>query len=244
MIASERTAATSSGVISGSGLAIAKMIGLAAIDAIISGLTAPFWLRPRNRSAPTIASARVRASVTAAWADFHWFMPSVRPAKMTPLVSHMTTSRTPSSLISSVQAMALAPAPLTTILISLALRPVRWSALIRPAAAMIAVPCWSSWKTGMFIRSFSVVSTMKHSGALMSSRLMPPKLGSISSIASISRSTSSVFSSMSIESMSAKRLNRTALPSITGFDASAPRLPRPRIAVPFEMTATRLPLIV
>ena len=29
-----------------------------------------------------------------------------------------------------------------------------------------------------------------------------------------------------------------------GFEASAPRLPRPRIAVPFEITATRLPFAV
>ena len=50
--------------------------------------------------------------------------------------------------------------------------------------------------------------------------------------------------SRSIESMSAKRLNRTALPSITGLAASAPRLPRPRIAVPLVMTATKLPLTV
>ncbi len=28
-------------------------------------------------------------------------------------------------------------------------RPVSSSALMRPAAAMIAVPCWSSWNTGM-----------------------------------------------------------------------------------------------
>ena len=62
--------------------------------------------------------------------------------------------------------------------------------------------------------------------------------------ASMKRWASSVFTSMSIASTSAKRLNSTALPSITGFDASAPRLPRPRIAVPLEMTATRLPLAV
>ena len=85
---------------------------------------------------------------------------------------------------------------------------------------------------------------MKHSGALMSSRLMPPKLGSIIAMASISASGSSLFSSISIESTSAKRLNSTALPSITGFDASAPRLPMPRMAVPLEITATRLPLAV
>jgi malate dehydrogenase (oxaloacetate-decarboxylating)(NADP+) len=45
------------------------------------------------------------------------------------------------------------------------------------AAAMIAVPCWSSWKTGMFISSRNCCSMMKHSGALMSSRLMPPNEG-------------------------------------------------------------------
>ena len=157
----------------------------------------------------------------------------------------MTLSwRTPIAFISSVQAIAAAPAPLTTTFTSSSRRPVSRQALISPAAQMIAVPCWSSWKTGMFIRSRNVCSMMKHSGALMSSRLMPPKLGSISSIASMIRSTSSVFNSMSIESTSAKRLNSTALPSITGLDASAPRLPMPRIAVPFEMTATRLPFAV
>ena len=30
-------------------------------------------------SAPRIASSSVRASVSAAWADFHWFMPRSRP---------------------------------------------------------------------------------------------------------------------------------------------------------------------
>ena len=49
---------------------------------------------------------------------------------------------------------------------------------------------------------------------------------------------------MSKTSMSAKRLKRTPLPSITGFEASAPMLPRPSTAVPFEITATRLPLAV
>ena len=46
------------------------------------------------------------------------------------------------------------------------------------AAEMMAVPCWSSWKTGMFICALSASSMLKHSGALMSSRLMPPKVGS------------------------------------------------------------------
>ena len=71
--------------------------------------------------------------------------------------------------------MPLAPAPFTTSLVSLMSRPVRCSALIRPAAAMIAVPCWSSWNTGMSSSSCRRCSMMKHSGALMSSRLMPPQ---------------------------------------------------------------------
>ena len=57
-------------------------------------------------------------------------------------------------------------------------------------------------------------------------------------------STSVQLISTSMASTSAKRLNSTPLPSITGLDANAPRLPRPRIAVPFEITATRLPLEV
>jgi len=79
MIASARTARTSSGVISGSGLAMAKMIGLSAIDATIAGVIAPLTESPKNTSAPSTASASVRAVVLAACADFHWFMPSLRP---------------------------------------------------------------------------------------------------------------------------------------------------------------------
>ncbi len=79
MMTSSRIRATSSGVISGSGLAIAKMIGWGAIEAIISGVNAPFTERPNTASAPSSAWASVRASVMAAWADFHWFMPLSRP---------------------------------------------------------------------------------------------------------------------------------------------------------------------
>ena len=77
--ASGRTAWASSGVISGWGLAIAKITGLSAIEATMSCVTAPLADTPRNTSAPFIASSSVRASVTAACSDFHWFMPSVRP---------------------------------------------------------------------------------------------------------------------------------------------------------------------
>ena len=79
MIAWGLTARASSGVISGSGLAMAKMIGLSAMLATMSLVSAPLTERPMNTSVPTIASVNVRALVLAAWADFHWFMPSVRP---------------------------------------------------------------------------------------------------------------------------------------------------------------------
>src|SRR5437763_378984 len=146
---------------------------------------------------------------------------------MTPLRSHMMTWlwRTPIALINSVQAMAAAPAPFTTTLTSLSSRRVRWQALIRPAAVMIAVPCWSSWKTGIFIRARRLCSMMKQAGAPISSRLMPPKLGSINATALMKASVSSVSSSRSIASTSAKRLNRTALPSITGLEASGAPTP-------------------
>ena len=57
------------------------------------------------------------------------------------------------------QAMAAAPAPDTTTMKSSAFLPVISSALMRPAPEMMAVPCWSSWNTGMFI-SFLSTSSM------------------------------------------------------------------------------------
>ena len=50
--------------------------------------------------------------------------------------------------------------------------------------------------------------------------------------------------SISIEFISAKRLNKTDFPSITGLDASEPKFPNPKIALPLLITATRLPLLV
>ncbi len=58
---------------------MAKISGLAAIDLTMSAVIAPLTDRPTTTSAPTMASARVRSGVSTAWADFHWFMSSVRP---------------------------------------------------------------------------------------------------------------------------------------------------------------------
>ena len=99
-------------------------------------------------------------------------------------------------------------------------------------------------ETGMSSSSFSRCSIMKHSGALMSSRFMPPNVDAKSFTAAIKASGSSVSSSRSTEFTSANLLKRIAFPSITGLEASAPRLPSPKIAVPFVITATVLPFVV
>ena len=111
-------------------------------------------------------------------------------------------------------------------------------------AEMIAVPCWSSWNTGMFRRSRSCFSMVKHSGALMSSRLTPPSVGSSAAMISTSLSGSRSASSMSKTSMPANFLNRQPLPSITGLPASGPMSPRPSTAVPLVTTPTRLARLV
>ncbi len=85
---------------------------------------------------------------------------------------------------------------------------------------------------------------MKHSGALMSSRLTPPKVGSSAAMMSTSRSGSRSATSRSNTSIPANFWNSTPLPSITGLAASGPMSPRPSTAVPLLMTATRLPRAV
>ncbi len=99
------------------------------------------------------------------------------------------------------QAIAAAPAPLQAMVASSILRPVISSALRMPAAVTMAVPCWSSWKTGIFIRALSCFSISKQAGAAMSSRLMPPKVGSRRAMASTKGSTAVSSTSMSITSM-------------------------------------------
>ena len=73
---------------------------------------------------------------------------------------------------------------------------------------------------------------------------MPPKVTPMFLTTVMTSSGSVAVTSMSMESASANRLKRTLLPSITGLEARAPRLPRPSMAVPLEITATRLPLEV
>ena len=92
--------------------------------------------------------------------------------------------------------------------------------------------------------SFNFFSIIKQSGAAISSRLIPPKLFEKFLIDLIISSASFESISKSIESISANLLNKTAFPSITGLDAIAPKFPKPNIADPLLITATRLPFVV
>ncbi len=163
---------------------------------------------------------------------------------MAPFESHNTTSLTPSTIRSFVTAIPAAPAPFTTIRTSDISFETTFRALTMAAHTTTAVPCWSSWKIGMFEISLSLASTSKQAGAEMSSRLMPPNVGSKRFTIFTISSGSLVSRHIGNASTPANVLNRTALPSITGIPAPAPISPSPRTAVPLVTTATMLPLQV
>ena len=116
---------------------------------------------------------------------------SLRPECRTPLRSVTARSLIPASSRILATATPAAPAPEMTTRVDSGLRPVSLSALVSAASATTAVPCWSSWKTGMSSIALSRSSISKQRGAEMSSRLMPPKLGA-------SRTTVSMISSTSV----------------------------------------------
>ena len=86
------------------------------------------------------------------------------PSQMMPLMSHMTILPKPMEMSSLPMAMPAAPAPLMTIFICPICLPVTRMALSRAAATTMAVPCWSSWNTGMSHTSFRRRSTSKQRG--------------------------------------------------------------------------------
>ena len=96
----------------------------------------------------------------------------------------------------------------------------------------------------MLSTSLSLFSISKHSGAFISSKLIPPKVGEIAFTVFTKVSISLASTSISKTSISANILNNNPLPSITGFDASGPISPKPNTAVPFDITATKLLLAV
>ena len=113
-------------------------------------------------------------------------------------------------------AMPDAPAPVNTIRASLRRFFTILSALRSAARTTTAVPCWSSWNTGISRSRWSRVSMSKHRGAEISSRLIPPKTGAMAfTIATIS-SASLVARHTGNASTPANSLKMSALPSITG----------------------------
>ena len=72
-----------------------------------------------------------------------------------------------------------APVPETTRVQSSGFFPATLSAFMIAAVTTIAVPCWSSWNTGMFSSFIRVRSTSTHLGAEISSRFIPPNVGAI-----------------------------------------------------------------
>ena len=83
--------------------------------------------------------------------------------------------RNPALSSSRVMEMPALPAPDRTMRTSSFFFPTTFRALVRPARVMMAVPCWSSWNTGISHFSLSFRSISKQRGAEISSRLMPPK---------------------------------------------------------------------
>ena len=154
------------------------------------------------------------------------------------------SSGNPMAFNNEIQEMPAAPAPFATIFTFFIDFFTISRAFKIPATVMIAVPCWSSWNTGIFNLFFNSCSIIKQSGDAISSKLIPPKLFPIFAIQLIISSAFCESTSMSIESMSANLLNKTAFPSITGFEAREPKFPSPKIADPLEITATVFPLLV
>ncbi len=200
---------------------------------------------PRKTSAFTIASLSVAQSVSTAYLLFISSR-SFLEVEITPLLSsiRMFFGFTPKMQYKFTHEIAAAPAPLTTTLTSSIFFPANSSALSRAALVMIAVPCWSSCIIGISNSAFNLRSISKASGDLISSRLIPPKVGAIALTVLTNKSISFASTSISNTSISAKILKSKPLPSITGFDASGPMFPNPRTAVPFEITATRFPFAV
>ena len=192
---------TSDGRTSGVGLAIANTMASAAMPAMSETVTRPGPLTPTNTSAPRSASVTVprRPSLFVFSANhcFAEFMPS-RPAWRIPRRSTPTMSPTPAACMILAIAVPEAPTPRMATRRSAICLSTSRRAFCSAASTTTAVPCWSSWKTGMSSDSRNRCSTSKQCGAAMSSRLIPPNPGAIRCTASTIASTSPVGTSRQI----------------------------------------------
>ena len=197
---------------------------------------------PMNTSAPSRASPTLVKNfsfpVTQAISFFGPFVFRKQLQQRDPLLSKTTIFRAPYFDNSFVTAVPAAPAPEITIRTFLMFFFTTLSALTSPARTAMAVPCWSSWKTGMSSSFTNLFSISKHLGAEISSRFIPPKPGAIFFTVSMIFSVSCVARIIGTASTFANSLNKTDFPSITGRAASGPRFPKPKMALPSETIAT------
>ena len=133
-----------------------------------------------------------------------------------------------------------APAPEMTTRVPRASRPVSRSAFFSAASATTAVPCWSSWKTGMSSSSLSRSLDLEAArrgdvlevDAAEARRQPDDGLDDLVDVGGVQADRDA--------STPPNCLNSTALPSITGIAAAGPMSPRPSTAVPSVTTATVL----
>ncbi|CRI74706.1 Uncharacterised protein [Chlamydia trachomatis] len=146
-------------MISGTGFAIAKTMLLSFMVLMASTLNTPGAEQPMRTSAPLTASAKVPclfSGLTLAMSSC--CTRSLLPlSKRMPLEFRMVmfSGFTPSSRSRRAIAVPAAPAPFMTTFTSSIFLPTTSRAPRSAARAAIAVPCWSSWKTGMFMIFFS-----------------------------------------------------------------------------------------
>ena len=109
----------------------------------------------------------------------------------------------------------------------------------------MAVPCWSSWNTGMLRRSFNASSISKQRGAAMLLQINASKSRcDADHCLGVSLGAPGVSRQMGNALTPPNSLNSTALPSMTSMAARGPILPSPRTALPSDTTAMVLDLIV
>ena len=181
--------AASSGITSGVGLAIAKTIASSFILPSDSAWMIPGPERPTKRShaldhvvgpAEELLGVRVLGVPALDRRSSRPTRSRRGSVERAPLRSQPMMWVTPAASIILVTATPAAPRPtIRTRSSSIGLSTI-FSALKSAAMVTTAVPCWSSWKTGMSSVSLSRSSISKQRGAEMSSRLMPPKVGAIS----------------------------------------------------------------
>ena len=146
------------GRISGVGFAKANIIGFLFIFFTHSFFNACPTDTPINTSAPLITYYKEPLIPSKfdilAKSYFSEFIPSFLPVYMAPFVSQIIIffPWAPYLKMSRAIVSPAAPAPFITILTSLKVFPASFIAVIKPPNVTIAVPCWSSWKTGSFLR--------------------------------------------------------------------------------------------